>query len=211
MKVPARSDRAYFSPPGHVTVYESNLRAGLRFPPSPELIDILTICGVSLSQFSYRAMSIVMSLIVLFRDRGVVLSAECLSRMGRLFSDVHGQISFRSKWLDIRTQDLSKIIEEFKKSYAFKIIIEDHVQEARNLIYDVEVKALEAECIEDGFIRGFMKGVRDVQRKTGAEIEGLTPSQAYGDPSSDSGGEELESELQYAFSLEENEDDIEIL
>ncbi|KAH0453757.1 hypothetical protein IEQ34_018081 [Dendrobium chrysotoxum] len=89
----------------------------------------------------------------------------------------------------------SAVIEEFKKSYAFKIIIEDHVQEAHNHIYDVEVKALEAECIEDGFIRGFMKGVRAVQRKTGVEIKGLTPSQTSGDPSLDSIGEELESEL----------------
>ncbi|KAH0460005.1 hypothetical protein IEQ34_010668 [Dendrobium chrysotoxum] len=327
MKVPARTDRACFPPPGYVTMYEFSLRAGLRFPPSSELIDILTICGVCLSQFSYRAMSIVMGLIVLFRDRGVVLSSECLSRMGRLFSDAQGRISFRSKWLDIRTRDPSKgwisnffyvqndwglqekweklkelpvplhigpedllrilklpdldalhyevrylsryfdeeylfknermdrlhielveaqatikqqekaqqvleaenerlqsvlsekeaqqlpsaVIEEFKKSYAFKIIIEDHIQEARNHIYDVEVKVLEAECAEDGFIRGFMKGVRTVHRKTRAEIEGLTPSQASGDASSDSGGEELESELQRAFALEEDEDDVEIL
>ncbi|KAH0451941.1 hypothetical protein IEQ34_019240 [Dendrobium chrysotoxum] len=320
MKVPARTDRACFPPPGYVTVYEFSLQAGLRFPPSSELIDILTLCGVCLSQFSYRAMSIVMGLIVLFRDRGVVLSSECLSRMGRLFSDAQGRISFRSKWLDIRTGDPSKgwvsnffyvqndwglqekwgklkelpvplhigaedllrilklpdldalhyevrylsryvdeeylfkvglstqaqatikqqekaqqvleaenerlqsvlsekeaqqlpsaVIEEFKKSYAFKIIIEDHIQEARSHIYDVEVKALEAECAEDGFIRGFMKGVRTVHRKTGAEIEGLTPSQASSDASSDSGGEELESELQRAFALEEDEDDVEIL
>ncbi|KAH0470023.1 hypothetical protein IEQ34_001581 [Dendrobium chrysotoxum] len=350
MKVPARTDRACFPPPGYVTVYEFSLRAGLRFPPSSELIDILTLCGVCLSQFSYRAMSIVMGLIVLFRDRRVVLSSECLSRMGRLFSDAQGRISFRSKWLDIRTRDPSKgwisnffyvqndwglqekwgklkelsvplhigaedllrilklpdldalhyevrylsryvdeeylfkvglstqagrshaqmlkksarvpevvpqknhskrpgseeatikqqekaqqvleaenerlqsvlsekeaqqlpsaVIEEFKKSYAFKIIIEDHIQEARSHIYDVEVKALEAECAEDGFIRGFMKGVRTVHRKTGAEIEGLTPSQASSDASSDYGGEELESELQRAFSLEEDEDDVEIL
>ncbi|KAH0458635.1 hypothetical protein IEQ34_011449 [Dendrobium chrysotoxum] len=437
MKVPARTDRACFPPPGYVTVYEFSLRAGLRFPPSSELIDILTLCGVCLSQFSYRAMSFVMGLIVLFRDRGVVLSSECLSRMGRLFSDAQGRISFRSKWLDIRTRDPSKgwvsnffyvqndwglqekwgklkelpvplhigaedllrilklpdldalhyevrylsryvdeeylfkvglstqagrshaqmlkksarvpevvpqknhskrpgseeglhasrkkradevltvvskgpraspsksyipedvlnhqcigrrraeelysdfklemtktlndwnkefvkvkylqgeykkkydskvkemkvvedqlegcrtelankitssvlsekeaqqlpsaVIEEFKKSYAFKIIIEDHIQEARSHIYDVEVKALEAECAEDGFIRGFMKGVRTVHRKTGAEIEGLTPSQASSDASSDSGGEELESELQRAFALEEDEDDVEIL
>ncbi|KAH0467412.1 hypothetical protein IEQ34_004650 [Dendrobium chrysotoxum] len=108
MKVPVKTDRACFPPPGYVTVYEFSLRAGLRFPPSSELIDILTICGVCLSQFSYRAMSIVMGLIVLFRDRGVVLSIECLSRMGRLFSDAQGRISFRSKWLDIRTRDPSK-------------------------------------------------------------------------------------------------------
>ncbi|KAH0466637.1 hypothetical protein IEQ34_003875 [Dendrobium chrysotoxum] len=393
MKVPARTDRACFSPPGYVTVYEFSLRAGLQFPPPSELIDIMTICGVCLSQFSYRAMSIVMGLIVLFRDRGVVLSSECLSRMGRLFSDAQERISFRSKWLDIRTRDPSKedllrilklpdldalhyevrylsryideeylfkvglstqagrshaqmlkksarvpevvpqknyskrpgseeglqaprkkradeysdfklemtktlndwnkefvkvkylqgeykkkydskvnemkvvedqlegcraelankitsvssqnermdrlhielveaqatikqqektqqvleaenerlqsvlsekeaqqlssaVIEEFKKSYAFKIIIEDHIQEARSHIYDVEVKALEVKYAEDGFIMGFMKGVLTVHHKTGAEIEGLTPSQASGDASSDSGGEDLESELQ---------------
>ncbi|KAH0452594.1 hypothetical protein IEQ34_019893 [Dendrobium chrysotoxum] len=454
------NNRTCFPHPGYVTVYEFSLRARLRFPPSSELIDILTIYGVCLSQFSYRAMSIVMGLIVLFRDRGVVLSSECLSRMGRLFSDAQGHISFRSKWLDISTRDPSKgwisnffyvqndwglqekwgklkelsvplhigaedllrilklpdldalhyevrylsryideeylfkvglstqagrshaqmlkksarvpevtsrkkradevltvvgkgpraspsksyipedvlnhqcigrrraeelysdfklemtktlndwnkefvkvkylqgeykkkydskvkemkvvedqlegcrtelankitsvssqnermdrlhielveaqatikqqekaqqvleaenkrlqsvlsekeaqqlpstVIEEFKKSYAFKIIIEDHIQEARSHIYDVEVKALEAECAEDGFIRGFMKGVRTVHRRTGAEIEGLTPSQASGDASSDSGGEELESELQRAFALEEDEDDVKIL
>ncbi|KAH0460681.1 hypothetical protein IEQ34_011344 [Dendrobium chrysotoxum] len=476
MKVPARSDRACFPPPEYVTVYEFSLRAGLRFPPSSELIDILTICEVCLSQLSYRVILIVMGLIVLFRDRGVVLFSECLSRMGRLFSDAQGRISFRSKWSDIRTRDPSKgwisnffyvqndweslvplhigaedllrilklpdldaihyevrylsryineeylfkvelytqagrshaqmlkkyarvpevipqkshskrpgseeglqapmkkkankvltvvskgprvspsksyiledvlnhqcigrrraeelvspplllplfiflkeyisdillsqysdfklemtktlndwnkefvkvkylqgeykkkydskvkemkvvedqlegcraelankitssssqnermdrlhielveahatikqqektqqvleaenerlqsvlsekeaqqlpsaVIEEFKKSYSFKIIIEDHIQEARSHIYDVKVKALEAECAENGFIRGFMKGVRIVYRKTGAKIEGLTPSQASGDASSDSGGEELESELQ---------------
>ncbi|KAH0452445.1 hypothetical protein IEQ34_019744 [Dendrobium chrysotoxum] len=45
MKVPARTDRACFPSPRYVTVYEFSLRAGLRFPPSSELIDILTICG----------------------------------------------------------------------------------------------------------------------------------------------------------------------
>ncbi|KAH0450906.1 hypothetical protein IEQ34_021598 [Dendrobium chrysotoxum] len=108
MKVPSRSDRARFPPTRYVTVYESHLRAALWFPPSPELIDILTIYGVSLSQFSYRAMSIVMGLIVLFRDRRVILSVKCLTQMGHPFSDVHGRISFRSKWLDIRTRDPSK-------------------------------------------------------------------------------------------------------
>ncbi|KAH0455761.1 hypothetical protein IEQ34_015793 [Dendrobium chrysotoxum] len=259
VKVPTRSDRACSPPPEFVTVYEFSLRAGLRFPSSPELSDILTICGVSLAQLSYRAMSIIMGLIVLFRDRGAVLSPDYLSRMGRLIGDTQGRISFRSNWLDIRTRDpskswmsdffyvkndwnllekwgklrellislhlgaeellkilkfsdidtlhyevryLSRYIDEeylFKKSVSFKIIIEDHIQEARNHIYDVEVKALEADCMEEGFIRGFMKGVRAVQRKTGADIDGLTPSQASGDPSSDSCGEEIESELQKAF------------
>ncbi|KAH0464378.1 hypothetical protein IEQ34_007164 [Dendrobium chrysotoxum] len=261
VKVPARSDRACSPPPRFVTVYEFSLRASLRFPPSPELSDILTICGVSLAQLSYRAMSIIMRLIVLFRDHGAVLSPDCLSRMGRLIGDTQGRISFRSKWLDIRTRDplkswisdffyvkndwnllekwgklrelqislhlgaeellkilkfsdidtlhyevryLSRYIDEeylFKKSASFKIIVEDHIQEARNHIYDVEVKALEADCMEEGFIQGFMKGVRVVQRKTGAYIDGLTPSQASGDPSSDFGGEEIESEFPLAPEL----------
>ncbi|KAH0449705.1 hypothetical protein IEQ34_020397 [Dendrobium chrysotoxum] len=66
LKVLTKSDRASSPPQGFVTVYEFSLRAGLRFPPSPELIDVLAICGVSLAQLSYRAMSIIMGLIVLF-------------------------------------------------------------------------------------------------------------------------------------------------
>ncbi|KAH0466588.1 hypothetical protein IEQ34_003826 [Dendrobium chrysotoxum] len=79
MKVPTTSNRARFPPLGFVTIYEFSLRAGLRFPPSPKLIDILTIYKVSLSQLSYRAMSIIMGLIILFQDHGAVLSLECLS------------------------------------------------------------------------------------------------------------------------------------
>ncbi|KAH0467734.1 hypothetical protein IEQ34_002767 [Dendrobium chrysotoxum] len=437
MNVPARTDRACFPPPRFVTVYEFSLRVGLRFPPSSELIDILTIYGVCLSQFFYRAMSIMMGLILLFRDGWINnffyvhndwdlhekcgklkelpvplhIGAEYLLRILKLpdLDALHYEVRFLSRYIDeeylfkvrlstqarrshaqmlkksarvpevvpqknhskrpgseeglqapkkkkadevltvvskgprvsssklyipedvlnhqcigrrraeelysdfklemtktlndwnkefvkvkylqgeykkkydskvkemkvmedqlegCRTELANKItaassqneqmdrlhieleeaqttikqqektqqvleaenerlqsilsekeaqqlpsavIEEFKKSYAFKIIIEDHIQEAHSHIYDVEVKALEAKCAEDGFIRGFMKGVRTVHRKTGAEIEGLTPSQASGDASSDSGGEELESELQRAFALEEDEDDVEIL
>ncbi|KAL0909379.1 hypothetical protein M5K25_020241 [Dendrobium thyrsiflorum] len=492
MKVPAKSDRACAPPLGFLTVYEFSLRAGLRFPPASELIDILRICGVSLSQLSYRAMSIIMGLIVFFRDRGAVLSPVCLSRIGRLISDSQSRISFRSRWLDIRTRDPSKgwvsdfffvqndwnlqekwgklkdlpvpihtgeedllkmlnlpdfdnlhyevrylsryvdeeylfkvglstqagrseacmlkksakvpevaiqpsrvppkrsgnegdpqaskkkrveeiltvasknqhispsrshipedvlkhqcigrrraeellvkrmdleiemtnalndwnnefvkvkylqgeykkkydakvkemrvveeqlaecraelatmstsaslqnqqidrlhidlvdaqatinqygkdqktleekiaaaddenkrlqsllseketrsqsqqspsrVIEEFKKSIAFKMIVQDQIQEARDHIYDIEVKALEQECMEEGFVRGFLKGVRLVHRKTGAAVEGLTPSQASGDSPSDSDGDEIESELQKAFDLEDDTD-IEIL
>ncbi|KAH0466077.1 hypothetical protein IEQ34_006180 [Dendrobium chrysotoxum] len=409
MKVPAISDRACFPPLGYVTVYEFSLLTRLRFPPASELIVILTICGVCLSQFFYRVMSIVMGLIVLFRDRGVndwglhekweklkelpiplhigeedllrilklsdldalhyevcylsryideeylfkvglstqagrshaqmlkksvrvsevvpqksyskrlgseeglqaprkkkadevltvvsegprvspsksyipedVLNHQCIGhrRAEELYSDfklemtktlndwnkefvkikylqgeykkkydskvkemkvvedqlegceqklveAHAIIKKQKKTQQIleaenkRLQSVlsekeaqqlpSAAIEEFKKYYAFKIIIEDHIQESRNHIYDVEVKALEAKCIEDGFIRGFMKGVRVIHHKTGAEIEGLTSSQASGDASSDFGGEELESELQRAFALEEDEEDVEIL
>ncbi|KAH0455801.1 hypothetical protein IEQ34_015833 [Dendrobium chrysotoxum] len=86
----------------------------------------------------------------------------------------------------------------------------DKIQEARDYIYDMEVNALELKCMEEGFIRSFLKGVRLVQHKTRAEIEGLTLSQTSGDSSSDSDGNEIECELQKAFALEED-DDIEIL
>ncbi|KAL0912757.1 hypothetical protein M5K25_016155 [Dendrobium thyrsiflorum] len=486
--VPKRSDRASHPPPGYLVVYETHLRAGLRFPPPPELTDIVARSGVSIAQFSYRAMSVTIGLIGLFRDRGVVLTPECLSRMGRFISDAQGRVTFRSKWLDIRTRDplkswasafffvkndwglterwgkltdlpaplhigeedimrilkvpdiehllyevrylgryieeeflfkvglsihagrseakmlkkstkapelpasapvpvpkvapkrpvgggdpqslkkkrtegvatsadkapssssparmripedvlnhhcigrrhaddlllrrkdleaelthylnewnskfvkvkylqgeykrrydsrtkevrvleeelsechtelanivhsvslqnqqidrlqvdldeaqtvitqlrkdqktaaekvgkleaenkrsrtllaekeaalsdleSSRIVEDFKKSIAFKSIIQDHVQEARDHIYDVEVKALELQCIYEGFNRGFLKGVRLIQRKTGITVEGLTPSQASGDPSSDADGDEVESELQKVFDLD---------
>ncbi|KAH0455696.1 hypothetical protein IEQ34_015728 [Dendrobium chrysotoxum] len=80
--VPKRSDWASLPPPGYLTVSGASLRAGLRFPPSAELVEILRRCGVCLSQFSYRAMSVTVGLIALFRDRGAVLTPEHLSRMG---------------------------------------------------------------------------------------------------------------------------------
>ncbi|KAH0448774.1 hypothetical protein IEQ34_022574 [Dendrobium chrysotoxum] len=46
----------------------------------------------------------------------------------------------------------SKVIEEFNKSVAFKMIVQDQIQEALNHIYDVEVKILKLECMEEGFI-----------------------------------------------------------
>ncbi|KAH0455205.1 hypothetical protein IEQ34_015237 [Dendrobium chrysotoxum] len=94
----------------------------------------------------------------------------------------------------------SKIIEDFKKSIAFKTIIQDHVQEARDHIYDIKVKALEQQCIEDGFIRGFLKGVRLMQRKTGA----------LDDFPSGSDGDEIESEFHKAFDLDVDNETVDI-
>ncbi|KAH0453230.1 hypothetical protein IEQ34_017554 [Dendrobium chrysotoxum] len=97
----------------------------------------------------------------------------------------------------------SRVIEDFKKSIAFKIIIQDHVQEARDHIYEVEVKALEQQCLDDGFIRGFLKGI-------GVEVEGLTHSQASDDFPPGSDGDEIESELHKAFALEANDEVVDI-
>ncbi|KAH0463562.1 hypothetical protein IEQ34_008144 [Dendrobium chrysotoxum] len=69
VKVPKRSNRAYFPPPGYLTIFESSMRASCG-------------CGVSLAQFSHRAMSVTMGLIAFSRDRGAVLTPEYLSRMG---------------------------------------------------------------------------------------------------------------------------------
>ncbi|KAH0467460.1 hypothetical protein IEQ34_004698 [Dendrobium chrysotoxum] len=323
--VPKRSDRASLPPPRYLTVSETSLRAGLRFPPSAELVEILRRCGVCLSQFSYRAMSVTVGLIALFRDRGAVLTPEHLSWMGRLTSDMQGRVTFRCKWLDMRTRDPTKnwsssyffvrndwgllekwgkmrdlpaplhvgeedimrllkvpdvehllyevrylnkyieeeflfkidhlqvdleraqatitqlredqrasgekvavleaenkrsqtliaekkaaltsfesarVIDDFKKSIAFKIIIQDYVQEARDHIYEVEVKALEQQCLDDGFIRGFLKGVRLMQRKTGVEASDDFPP--------GSNGDEIESELQKAFALEADDEVVDI-
>ncbi|KAL0905381.1 hypothetical protein M5K25_023796 [Dendrobium thyrsiflorum] len=90
------------------------------------------------------------------------------------------------------------------------MIVQDQIQEARDHIYDVEVKGLEQECLEEGFVKGFLKDVRLLHRKTGAEVEGLTPSQASGDSPSNLDGDEIKSELQKAFHLKD-ETDIEIL
>ncbi|KAL0927646.1 hypothetical protein M5K25_001841 [Dendrobium thyrsiflorum] len=67
--VPKKFDRACLPPPGYIAIYETSLRAGLRFLPL-ELIDIVPKCGVSLAQFSYRATSVTIGLIALFSDRG---------------------------------------------------------------------------------------------------------------------------------------------
>ncbi|KAH0468059.1 hypothetical protein IEQ34_003092 [Dendrobium chrysotoxum] len=100
--VPKSSDRASLPPLGPIC------EGGLRFPPPAELIKILRRCGVNLSQFSFRAMSVTVGLIALFRDRGATLTPEHFSRMGRFTSDMYGRVTFRSKWLDLCTRDPSK-------------------------------------------------------------------------------------------------------
>ncbi|KAH0470502.1 hypothetical protein IEQ34_000225 [Dendrobium chrysotoxum] len=279
-------------------------------------------------------MLVTVGLIALFRDRGATLAPEHLSRMGRFTSDTHGRVTFRSKWLDLRTryplknwasvfffvkndwgllekwgkmkdlpsplhveeEDIMRILKvldiehllfevchisryikeeflfkwsrlgieltdvlnewnsefmkikylqgEFKWKYDHKtkeandqkaskekiasleardkrsqtLIAEKEAalsgsepsKEARDHIYDIEVKALEQQCIEDGFIRGFLKWVRLMQRKTGVQVEGVTPSQASDDFPSGSNGDEIESELQKAFDLDVDDETVNI-
>ncbi|KAH0449871.1 hypothetical protein IEQ34_020563 [Dendrobium chrysotoxum] len=93
----------------------------------------------------------------------------------------------------------SRIIEDFKKSIDFKTIIQDHLQEAREHIYNEEVKALEQQCMDEGF----------TGRKAGVKIDGLITSQASEDPSSDLDGAEIESELRQTFSSDDESVDVE--
>ncbi|KAH0457247.1 hypothetical protein IEQ34_015154 [Dendrobium chrysotoxum] len=329
---PKRTDRAHTPPQGFVAVYEMTLRAGLRFPPAPELLDIFKACGVALPQFLCRAITIIVGLIVFFRERGATLTVEYLSKMCKFTSDSYGRISCRAnkKWLDFVTRDPSKnwynsfffiknewglpekwdklkelpsslhvgegdilrilnfsdteslqqelryisrcvteeclfkvglsiqahaeinqhketlkklaleknalekenkklqdhlherettnldieaislkAVEEFKKSVTYRREIQHLIQEAYEKLFDVEVKDLERQSLEEGFTRGFLKGVRLVHRKTGVDIEGLTPSQASEDSSPDSGDEDIESELKKA--LFSDDDDIDIV
>ncbi|KAH0448312.1 hypothetical protein IEQ34_022112 [Dendrobium chrysotoxum] len=208
--VPKRSDRDSLPPPGYLTFSEINLRAGLRFPPPAELIKILRRYGVNLSQFSFRAMSVTMGLIALFRNRGATLTPKHLSRMGRFTSDTHGLPDIEHLLFEVRHISRYTKEEFLFKSIAFNTIIQDHVQEAQGHIYDIEVKALEQQCIEDGFIRGFLKGVCLMQRKAGVQVEGVTPSQASDDFPSDSNGDEIESELQKAFDLDVDDETVNI-
>ncbi|KAH0470348.1 hypothetical protein IEQ34_000071 [Dendrobium chrysotoxum] len=76
--IPKRSDQASLPPPGYLTISETHL-----------------------------VLSVTVGLIALFRDRGATLTPEHLSRMGRFTSDTHGRVTFRSKWLDLRTGDSS--------------------------------------------------------------------------------------------------------
>ncbi|KAH0466400.1 hypothetical protein IEQ34_003638 [Dendrobium chrysotoxum] len=87
---------------------------------------------------------------------------------------------------------------------------EDHhpgsYSRARDHIYD----ALEQQCINEGFIWGFLKGVCLVQQKTGLRVACLTPSQASNDSPIDSDGAKVESELQKSFTLEKDDEIVEI-
>ncbi|KAH0463411.1 hypothetical protein IEQ34_007993 [Dendrobium chrysotoxum] len=94
-----------------------------------------------------------------------------------------------------------KVLRRSYKSIAFKTIIQNHVQEAYDHIYD---------CIHKVFFRGFLKGVRLVQQKTRAKVKGLTPSQASNHFLIDSNCDQIESEVYKAFALEEDDEIVEI-
>ncbi|KAH0458053.1 hypothetical protein IEQ34_013368 [Dendrobium chrysotoxum] len=108
--------------------------------------------------------------------------------------------------VDILHYEVQYLQGEYKRKYDENVKeMKDHVQEARDHICYVKVKASKLDCMEEGFIQGFLKGVCLVHHKTGAEVEGLTSSQAFDDSSSYSDGDVIESELQNVFTLEDND------
>ncbi|KAH0458426.1 hypothetical protein IEQ34_013741 [Dendrobium chrysotoxum] len=62
MVVPKKTDQAQDPPNGFFTIYEMTLRAGLRFPLAPELLEIFRACGVPLAQFLCRTVKIIVGL-----------------------------------------------------------------------------------------------------------------------------------------------------
>ncbi|PKU82688.1 hypothetical protein MA16_Dca021964 [Dendrobium catenatum] len=124
--------------------------------------------------------------------------------------DKKSQVLIAEKEAAFSSLEPSRVIEDFKKSIAFKTIIQDHIEEARDHIYDIEVKGLEQQCTEDGFIRGFFKGVRLMQRKTGVPVEGVTPSQASDDFLSGYDGDEVECDLRKVLDLDVDDEIVDV-
>ncbi|KAH0466869.1 hypothetical protein IEQ34_004107 [Dendrobium chrysotoxum] len=144
-KVPKKSDR--FS-----------LRAGLRFLPPLELINISARCG------SYAIDNEADCILQRLRSRSdtreklkdlpvpLYIGEEDIMRILNI-PDVKYllfKIYYLTKYIKIEflfkvglSIQVGRVIKDFKKSIAFKNIIRDHLQEAHEHIYDVEVKALE--------------------------------------------------------------------
>ncbi|KAH0458379.1 hypothetical protein IEQ34_013694 [Dendrobium chrysotoxum] len=93
------------------------LRASLRFPPAPELLDIFKACGVALLQFLCRGITIIVGLIVFFRESGATSTVEYLSKMCKFTSDSYGRISCRANknWLDFNEWGLPKKWDKLKE------------------------------------------------------------------------------------------------
>ncbi|PKU81275.1 hypothetical protein MA16_Dca015304 [Dendrobium catenatum] len=124
--------------------------------------------------------------------------------------DKKSQVLIAEKEAALFSLEPSRVIEDFKKSIAFKTIIQDHVEKTRDHIYDIEVKGLEQQCTEDGFIRGFFKGVCLMQRKTGVSVDGVTPSQASNDFPLGFDGDEIESDLQKVMDLDVDDEIVDV-
>ncbi|KAH0449186.1 hypothetical protein IEQ34_022986 [Dendrobium chrysotoxum] len=128
------------------------------------MINISVRCGASLVQFSHRAISLDIrtrdplkswahGIFYVKNDWGLIekwkrmkdlpvslyVGKENILRILNI-PDVEHLLFEEATLFGLES---SRVVKDFKKSIAFKTIIQDHLQEAREYIYDVEVKALE--------------------------------------------------------------------
>ncbi|KAH0464556.1 hypothetical protein IEQ34_007342 [Dendrobium chrysotoxum] len=91
---------------------------------------------------------------------------------------LHYEVYYLSEYVDEECLFKVGLSTQARRSHAYmlKKSAKDHIQEAQDHIYDVEVKALDLECMDDGISLGFLNRVHLVQCKIGAEVEGLTSS-----------------------------------
>ncbi|KAH0456105.1 hypothetical protein IEQ34_014012 [Dendrobium chrysotoxum] len=68
------------------------LLVGLRFPPTPELLKIFKACGVTFPQFLCRVITIIVGLMVFFRECGEILTLEHLCKMYKFTKNSQGQL-----------------------------------------------------------------------------------------------------------------------
>ncbi|KAH0436094.1 hypothetical protein IEQ34_026475 [Dendrobium chrysotoxum] len=101
------------------------------------------------------------------------------------------KIERETSTLDIKAISL-RAVKKFKKSTTYHREIQCFTQEAYEKLFDVEVKDLERQSLEE------------VHRKTRVDIEGLTLSQASEVSPADSGDDGIESELKKVFSSDDD-------
>ncbi|KAH0466592.1 hypothetical protein IEQ34_003830 [Dendrobium chrysotoxum] len=108
---------------------------------------------------------------------------------------------------------ITQLCEGQRASVEKVTVLEAENKRSQTLIAEKEAALTGFEssrCLDEGFIRGFLKVVHLVQRKAGVEVEGLTPSQASDDFPPYSDGDEIERELQKAFALEVDNEVVDI-
>ncbi|KAK8960669.1 hypothetical protein KSP40_PGU003767 [Platanthera guangdongensis] len=106
VRIPHIEERVPNPPRGWLTVCETTLRSGFRFPPCEEVIDILKFCGVSMSQFTSLGITRLMGLVVFFRDHGSKISLYWFRDWCDVCVDGGGRVEIYSNksWLDFENR-----------------------------------------------------------------------------------------------------------
>ncbi|KAK8967059.1 hypothetical protein KSP40_PGU000759 [Platanthera guangdongensis] len=106
VKIPRVEERVQNPPHGWLTICETTLRSGFRFPPCKKVIEILKFCGVLISQFTPLGVVHLMGLVVFFREHGGKLSLDCFRGWCDIRSDggERAEIHINKSWLDFETR-----------------------------------------------------------------------------------------------------------